>query len=153
VKSSEIRLQMFQCQKKGEYCIMLGKTYITNPFKNQIDYFIYEELNNFFLFLCIYFSCRVMIGVHGGALTNMIFTQPDTVIFEIANFDEGDHANFFHACMANALRLEYHTVKPKRFSMWNVRQTVSINISTTISMLIQHIPVMMTTDDRTVVYF
>lgn len=90
----------------------------------------------------ILYNARIMLGIHGGSLTNMIFTQPDTVIFEIANLEgnEMERANFFHACLASAVGLEHHAIKPINFNMWRLNPRVTVDVNVVIETIKKYIP-------------
>lgn len=87
-------------------------------------------------------SARVILSPHSGAMANMVFAPPDTVVVELTNYDlpSSDRSNFFVASLARATGLLHVAVAPVSFSMWNPHTFVTVNVSQVIEVLQTKIP-------------
>lgn len=76
-------------------------------------------------------NARVIIGPHGGALANMIFSPVNTTIIEFVPLlqykrnSELDEASTYFG-LAQALGFEYHSIQPKRFDLYHGQMFVPI---------------------------
>jgi hypothetical protein len=75
------------------------------------------------------FSCaKVVVAVHGGALANMAFMDPDSVVIEIQPISGGNR--FCFLCMAYGLGISHYGVYfEERWTEWYYTTTFSLDVT------------------------
>jgi hypothetical protein len=85
---------------------------------------VYKLTGNYTFDRHVFENARAVISPHGGGLTNMLFTPPDTIIFEIVHPIE---ENPFHIGLAHSLSLKHVVIPAINYSHHD--QTVPIELS------------------------